>query len=235
MQMKKQSMQILMLLLLVVWLAGCATTMNDVIRSKEEGRGTSIVYPVNANQAWEIAKNVFRAEGSDAIEEHRNEGYMLTSSESNLVSYGAVMGAWVEPVDKGSTKVTVVTKRRLPTDLSTTLTETTFHKRFAEAVETIKKGDRLASKPSTNETQAIPPEKPVTSTRSVAITPPSATPIVTVTWTFASIRSGAGNDYSLVATVNQGDKLTVIGELGDWLNVRLENRKEGWISNRVVK
>ncbi len=30
-------------------------------------------------------------EGSDAIEEHKDKGYMLTSSGMNLVSYGAVM------------------------------------------------------------------------------------------------------------------------------------------------
>jgi len=59
--------------------------------------------------------------------------------------------------------------------------------------------------------------------------------IVTVTWTFANIRSGAGNDYPVVTSVNQGDKLTVIGESGEWLNVRLEDGKEGWISGRVVK
>jgi len=59
--------------------------------------------------------------------------------------------------------------------------------------------------------------------------------IVTVSWTFVNIRSGAGNDYPVVGSVNQGDKLIVIGESGEWLNVRLENNKQGWISNRVVK
>lgn len=67
------------------------------------------------------------------------------------------------------------------------------------------------------------------------ITPTIQEKIVTVTWTLANIRSGAGNDYPVVASVNQGDKLNVIGESGEWLNVRLEDGKEGWISNRVVK
>jgi hypothetical protein len=59
--------------------------------------------------------------------------------------------------------------------------------------------------------------------------------IVIVTWTFATIRSGADNNYPLVTNVKKGDKLTVIGEYGEWLNVRLEDGKEGWINNRVVK
>lgn len=144
--MKKQWMQILVVLVLVVWVTGCAT-MSDVVRSKEEGKGTSKVYSVNADQAWEIAKTVFRWEGTDAIEEHRAEGYMLTSSGMNLITGGAVMGAWVEPVDKNSTRITVVTKRRIATNIATTLTEATFHNRFAQAVEIVKKGERLPLRP----------------------------------------------------------------------------------------
>ncbi len=55
------------LLLFVALLNGCST-MNDVVRVKEAGtEGTTKVYPVNADQAWEISKTVFRWEGSDAI------------------------------------------------------------------------------------------------------------------------------------------------------------------------
>ena len=59
--------------------------------------------------------------------------------------------------------------------------------------------------------------------------------IVTVTWSFVTIRSGARNDYPIVTTVSQGDKLTTIGESGEWFHVRLENGQQGWVSNRVVK
>ena len=86
------------------------------------------------------------------MEEHKSEGYMLTSSGMNMVSWGAVMGAWIEPIDKNNTKVTVVTKRRLSMNIATTLTETTFHNRFAQAVEIVKKGGQLSSsKPPTTE------------------------------------------------------------------------------------
>lgn len=69
------------------------------------------------------------------------------------------------------------------------------------------------------------------------VTPPSSgtTTVVIVTWTSANIRSGAGNEFPLVTTVKQGDKLTVIGESGEWFNVRLEDGKEGWIKSGVVK
>jgi hypothetical protein len=132
------------LFFLVALLAGCAT-MADVVKAKDEG--TSKVYPVNSEQAWMIAKVVFRREGADAIEEHNDQGYMLTSSGMNLVSMGAVMGAWIDPLDKDNTKVTVVTKRRIATNIATTLTESTFHKRFAQAVDIVKAGKPLPLEP----------------------------------------------------------------------------------------
>lgn len=131
------------LLLCPMFLGGCAS-LNDVVREKEAGKeGTTKVYPINSEQAWEIAKVVFRWEGSDAIEEHKNEGYMLTSSGVNAYTYGTVMGAWVKPTGKESTDVTVVTKRRIQVGLFTTLTEGTFHNRFAQAVNIVKGGKPL--------------------------------------------------------------------------------------------
>jgi len=127
----------------VISVTGCAN-LNDVVRAKETGtEGVTKIYSVTPDQAWEIAKTVFRWEGSDAIEEHKTEGYMLTSSGLNGYSYGAVMGAWIKPVNKDGTEVTVITKRRIKTDIFTTLTEETYHKRFAQAVEITKGGKPL--------------------------------------------------------------------------------------------
>jgi hypothetical protein len=134
------------LVMVVLGLAGCST-LSDVVQEKAQGGGTAQVYPVNTDQAWKIATTVFRWEGSDAIEEHRDQGYMLTSSGMNFVSAGAVMGAWVEPAGQGQTKVTVVTKRRMATNIATTLTETTFHKRFSQAVTLVKAGQPLPVRP----------------------------------------------------------------------------------------
>lgn len=130
------------LCLVLLWLAGCQT-LSDVMREKAQGGGTTTVYPVSKDQAWEIAKTVFRWEGSDAIEEHKAEGYMLTSTGMEVFTAGAVMGAWVDPVGDRQAKVTVVTKRRIVTNLVTSLTETTFHRRFTQAVEIVKAGKPL--------------------------------------------------------------------------------------------
>lgn len=38
----------------------------------------------------------------------------------------------IEPIGNDNTKVTVVTKRRITVNVATTLTESTFHRRFAQ-------------------------------------------------------------------------------------------------------
>ncbi|HXX33891.1 MAG TPA: hypothetical protein VEM15_05380 [Thermodesulfobacteriota bacterium] len=127
--MNAHGMKMMGFLLILVCTMGCAT-MSDVVRSKEQGNGTSKVYRVTTDEAWEIAKAVFRWEETGAVEEHRSEGYMLTSMGESLTSWGIVMGVWIEPVNDHSTKVTIVIKRKNPTDVITPLTEAAFHEDF---------------------------------------------------------------------------------------------------------
>lgn len=121
---------------------GCAT-MSDVIADKEAGEGTTAVYSVATDKGWEIATKVLRWEGAETIEEHKDEKYMLTTIGANLISAGSVVGVWVEPSGKGKSKVTVVTKRKMSTNIATGLTETTFHDRFQQAVDIVKSGKAL--------------------------------------------------------------------------------------------
>jgi hypothetical protein len=119
-------------------MVGCMT-MSDVIKSKQNGQ--SNVYSVNPDQAWEIARTVFRWAKADAIEEHRKEGYLVASTGAN------VMGAWIEAVDKKTTRVTAVSKRRIPINPLTDLSEKGFHDYFAQGVEIMKSGKRLPASP----------------------------------------------------------------------------------------
>jgi len=122
-------------------IVSACSTMADVVGNMNDG--TSRIYDLSSDQAWELAKIVFRTEGADAIEEHRDQGYMLTSSGSNFYSAGAVMGAWVEPYGENRTNVIVLTKRRVKTNLFTTMTEGTFHRRFAQGIRIINSGNSL--------------------------------------------------------------------------------------------
>ena len=102
----------------LVLFGGCAT-MGDVLDAKSAGRGTERVYPVSADRAWDIARTVFRWEGAAAIEEHRVEGYMLTTLGQRTYA-----GAWVSPRGPEFSAVIVITKSHSPI---TELTEMRFH------------------------------------------------------------------------------------------------------------
>jgi hypothetical protein len=121
-------------------LNGCGgATMGDVLDARQEGRGTQRVYPISATDAWEIARTVFRREGAAAIEEHRADGYMLTSFGRQTFA-----GAWITPKGLDSSTVTVITKTH--SLLYTDLTETRFHLSFEEALGYARAGKPIPSR-----------------------------------------------------------------------------------------
>ena len=132
----ERGIRILVLFLVFAFIVGCAA-MSDVVKSKQNGQIN--VYTTNVDQAWEIAKTVFRWANADAVEEHRKEGYLAASSGAN------VMVAWIEPMDKKIIRVTVASMRRLPINPFTDLTERDFHNYFAQGVEMMNSGKPLPS------------------------------------------------------------------------------------------
>ena len=129
---------------LALVISGCQT-LNDVIVAKTNGtEGTSVEYLITKNQAWDIAKTVLRWEGVDAIEERRDQNYMVTSTGMSIGTVGTVIGVWVENGSKPElVKVTVVTKRRIVLNAITSLTESTYQKSFAKAVAIVRSGKEL--------------------------------------------------------------------------------------------
>ncbi|MDX1702234.1 MAG: hypothetical protein R3250_16525 [Melioribacteraceae bacterium] len=121
--------------------------MTDVLKEKDEG--TAAVYKIDKNTGWDIAKTVLRWEDCETIEENRVSNYMLTTVGQNFISEGRLVGVWVEPVNDEETKITIVTKRKVQTNLATGLTESTFQESFSKAVEMVKAGKSLPiEKPS---------------------------------------------------------------------------------------
>lgn len=131
-------------LIIMFAFSGCAS-MSDILKSKDEGLKRD--YNVSTDKAWEIAITVLRWEGCETIEQHRNEGYLLTTTAANFVTAGTLVGVWFDEISSDLTKVTIVTKRKIQTNLATGLTENTFHKRFAQAVEIVKSGNPLPIEP----------------------------------------------------------------------------------------
>ena len=136
-------MRLILILLHLGLFFGSCSTLNTVIEDKEAGGGTTEAYDVSYDDAWVIAKKSYRWAGSDAIEEYKVEGYMLTSKGQNLVSSGSVMGTWIKDLGNNKCEVTCVSKRRIQTQWATGMTESKYHKYFAKGLEIMKSGEEL--------------------------------------------------------------------------------------------
>lgn len=133
----------LTLLFTIILVCSSCSTLNTVLKDKEAGKGTRVVYDTNFDQSWLLAKKAFRWAGSDAIEEYKEEGYMLTTKGANLITYGSVMGAWIERISDNKMAVTVISKRRISTNLATGMTEPRFHSLFKAGLKILEKGEEL--------------------------------------------------------------------------------------------
>jgi hypothetical protein len=147
------SMKSILVRSLAIACAGCAShTMADVIADKDQGRAQ--VYPLSEDDAWRVAVQILRWEGTDAIEQHRDEHLMLTAlnlpgsgSAPGFASQpgsGAFIGAWVEPIDARSTKVTCVVRHKNAKPAG--FDEDVFHARFRQALSIIQSGQALPAK-----------------------------------------------------------------------------------------
>jgi len=126
---------------------GCASRQelcNNMIQERNAGKqGVTKVYPIPAEQAWEITEAVFRWEQTDEVEKHVKENYVITSTGMKMLAFGSVLGVWIEPADSENTKVTVMMKRRVADDIFTSLNESTFFERFEQGMKILKAGKKL--------------------------------------------------------------------------------------------
>jgi len=125
----------LLAVMAVYFLAGgCATTVDDLIRDRYEGR--SVVYPVSRDTAWEITRTILLEAGArpPEIEEDRAE---------KVINWVSVLGVFIEPVDPEKTRVTAQRPPAPCNPLPPLLTEDMFIDRFDNAVKLLKSGKPL--------------------------------------------------------------------------------------------
>jgi hypothetical protein len=111
--------------------AGCRS-QESVRDAYDAHEGTSRVYPLPAAEAYDLALQVLEDEEIDELREFPREQYAIGGFGMTFISWGTWVGVWIDPVDAQHTEVTVVTKRKMATNIATVLTETTFHERFRE-------------------------------------------------------------------------------------------------------
>lgn len=166
------------------------------------------------------------AESSDFSEEKLIE--MLKEKAMSIGAHGIIM-------NRTSQQTRTIA---IPTSVGgTTLSPTTTTNRLsAMAIRFVGQSISTEIKSLTDnkvgDPKAIPSEKPI---KSIPATSSSDKYRITVTGTFANIRSGAGNEFPIITTAKKGERLILLGEYGEWFNVRLENGQEGWIDNRFAE
>lgn len=105
-------------LLICAALSGC-TTLADAKLGR--GTGQSRVYPVSADVVWHYLPGVVQGVGLDYVDGNRLEGYALAQRGMGLFTYGENVAIFVEPgVDVSGTRVEVVSKRSLATNITAT-------------------------------------------------------------------------------------------------------------------
>jgi hypothetical protein len=140
-------MLLVALLVAMMMASGCAspqTLVDAVLLAKKTGtEGVARVYAMPSDQAWEIARAVFRWEKVDEVGEHRAENYMIASSGMKMVAFGTVIGVWIEPVELTTTRITVVSKYRGDCCPFSNLTADEFYKKFEKGVNIVRSGRTL--------------------------------------------------------------------------------------------
>ena len=124
---------------------GCMATPQDLVNDHASGGGTTQNFDVTMDEAFEIAKAVFRWSGAELVEEHRPQKYLLTEIPPST-NHGALCGAWFLQLDGGALQVTVLTRKRNPGAWGIALTEAAFLKEFTEAAELLHTTKQLPSK-----------------------------------------------------------------------------------------
>jgi len=104
----------LFLLVLLVSTAGCGSL--DSVR-KAKGTGRYRIYDAPFDVTWDATGQAVRDMGLQVANEKKEEGYMLGQKGLSAFSYGEYVAAFVEREDEQRTKVEVVSKKALATNV----------------------------------------------------------------------------------------------------------------------
>jgi hypothetical protein len=133
---KKTVCSFSLLAIMAVYLlaGGCGTTMDDLIRERNEGR--SAVYAVSRDKAWEITRTILLEAGAKPAEIEEDPA-------GNVINWVSVLGVFIEPVAPEKTRVTAQLPPLPCNALPPLLTEDMFLERFDKAMNLIKSGKPL--------------------------------------------------------------------------------------------
>lgn len=111
----KRTLAWLLAPLLTLWILSGCTTLADARGAR--GTGLSRIYSADFETVWKAVPQAASAIGLSIAGENKQERYILAQRGMTLLSYGENVAIFVEPVSARQTKVEVVSKRALQTNI----------------------------------------------------------------------------------------------------------------------
>jgi uncharacterized lipoprotein len=112
--MKKFYVVTALMMLPLLLTAGCST-IADARNSK--GQGMSRVYDAPFNTVWTTVPKALNNLGLSVAGENKEEGYILAQKGMTAFSYGENIAVFVNKVNENQTKVEVVSKKSMSTNV----------------------------------------------------------------------------------------------------------------------
>ena len=94
--------------------AGCST-LSDARKAK--GKGTSRIYNESFDTVWDAVPQAVGDMGLQVASQNKEDGYVLGQKGLTAFSYGENVAVFVEKVDDERTRVEVVSKKALATNI----------------------------------------------------------------------------------------------------------------------
>lgn len=99
---------------MVLLLCGCATLTS--VRG-ERGRGSSRVYQAPFETVWKKANQTLKLLQLGIAESNQKQGYLLAETGISAFSWGERVAVFVERIDTSSTRVEVISRKVMATNI----------------------------------------------------------------------------------------------------------------------
>jgi hypothetical protein len=130
--MKTTTLVRLFLSVVLLSAAGCST-LNDARQAK--GTGKSHLYNASFDIVWDAATQAVTDMGLQVASKSKEEGYILAQKGMSAFSYGENVAVFVEKADDQQTKVEVVSKKAMATNVFAWNWEKPILDRISEIIE----------------------------------------------------------------------------------------------------
>ena len=120
---------------LLLFVSGCSTVADA---RSAKGSGLSYVYEGSFDTVWDSIPKAIQGLGGGGpkiIGDNKAEGYVLAQGGMSAVSYGENVAIFVEKVDATRTRVEIVSKRALATNIVAADWAPRIHKKLAELLK----------------------------------------------------------------------------------------------------